>query len=200
LVVFGSGAHWTIVAADGAGGMSGGAAAATEAVVAAAACGSSTSRTAAEWCRFLVELDRELVGQVHTGETTVVVAEVVDGTVHGASVGDSGAWLVSSGEILDLTERQHRKPLVGSGSAHPVPFESRPLTGRLLVATDGLFKYVDRELILESITNPSLEGATRSLIDSARLANGAFRDDIAVVVGESDRSGTRRPCGSSPGR
>src|SRR6186713_1320585 len=137
LVVFGSGAHWTIVVADGAGGMSGGAAAATEAVVAAAACGSSTSRTAAEWCRFLVELDRELVGQVHTGETTVVVAEVVDGTVHGASVGDSGAWLVSSGEILDLTERQHRKPLVGSGSAHPVPFESRPLTGRLLVATDG---------------------------------------------------------------
>jgi hypothetical protein len=56
-----------------------------------------------------------LVKAGHGGMSTAVVAEIVDGQVVGASVGDSCAWLVSLGEVSDLTERQVRKPLLGSG-------------------------------------------------------------------------------------
>jgi hypothetical protein len=35
--------------------------------------------------------------------------------VSGASVGDSRAWIVCDGDVNDLTAKQVRKPLLGSG-------------------------------------------------------------------------------------
>jgi PPM family protein phosphatase len=78
---------------------------------------------------------------VGPGESTVVVVDITSDRVCGASVGDSRAWLFSD-EITDLTAGQVRKPLVGSGAARPVGFNVGPLTGMLLVATDGFANYV----------------------------------------------------------
>ena len=60
------------------------------------------------------------------GQTTGVVAFVrSDGSISGASVGDSVAWLISpAGELTDLTAYQRRKPLLGSGEALPVVFDA----------------------------------------------------------------------------
>ena len=78
--------------------------------------------------------------------TVLDAANILDaaGNVAGASVGDSGAWLVNpaSGRFVDLTANQHRKPLLGSGRARITPFfHSKKATSRdvLLVASDGLF-------------------------------------------------------------
>ena len=49
-----------------------------------------------------------------------VVVEVVGSILLGASIGDSGAWLIDGSRIVDLTANQRRKPLLGSGYAHPV--------------------------------------------------------------------------------
>ena len=104
----------------------------------------------------------------------------------GASVGDSGAWLVSDSEVTDLTADQVRKPLLGSGVARPCAFDCEYAGQAVLVATDGLFDYASRS----AVVNP-LRGALRSrdfgpaapaLIDAARLPNGELQDDIAVVV------------------
>ena len=56
------------------------------------------------------------------GESTVVVVDVRADSICGASVGDSQAWIVNGADITDLTARQHRKPLLGSGEAEPVGF------------------------------------------------------------------------------
>lgn len=85
-------------------------------------------------------MDQALVRQGSGGQCTAVVVEISENRVSGASVGDSGALMITSREILDLTERQSRKPLLGSREASPVSFGQIPLSGRLLLATDDLFK------------------------------------------------------------
>ena len=51
----------------------------------------------------------------------MITALSADGIL-GASVGDSGAWLVAPDGVLDLTAHQRRKPFPGTGMAVPVPF------------------------------------------------------------------------------
>src|SRR5205814_8369243 len=54
--------------------------------------------------------------------------------------GDCGAWLIAENGIEELTADQVRKPLLGSGEAVPIAFESALGGATLLLATDGLFK------------------------------------------------------------
>ncbi|WP_437724359.1 protein phosphatase 2C domain-containing protein [Sorangium sp. So ce861] len=184
LEVFCRGARWTIAVADGAGGIAGGARAASDAVGAAAAFGAEAARTTADWCAFLRDLDRRLAEGRHAGETTLVVVQVAEGAVHGASVGDSRAWMIHEGSPLDLTAAQHRKPLLGTGAAVPVPISPRSLAGRILVATDGLFNYVPAQAIAALASRSPVEQAARALVDRARLPGGGLHDDIALVIGE----------------
>ena len=108
----------------------------------------------------------------------------VDGDrVRGASVGDSAAWLISpAGEMADLTVHQRRKPLIGSGEALPVEFEAELRGGRLLLATDGLTKYVTAERICALATKGSVVKAADSLTACVRLPSGGLQDDVAVVI------------------
>jgi serine/threonine protein phosphatase PrpC len=169
-----------IVVADGAGGSGAGASAAQTVcdVVVAQPYG------ARPWTDVLREIDGQLSRSATGGQTTAVVLDVFDSTIMGASVGDSGAWLIGEVDILDLTERQHRKPLLGSGLAHPVPFGPTPFTGRLLIASDGLFKYARRAEIRRHAMGAALEGCVLALIDSVRLRSGGFQDDVSVVLAE----------------
>src|SRR5215469_16000992 len=95
-----------------------------------------------DWFDRLCELDDEIARNRRRGETTAVVAWVANGHVRGASVGDSSAWLISpTGEVTDLTAHQRRRPMLGSGEALPVIFEAEIGNCRLVLGTDGLFKY-----------------------------------------------------------
>jgi hypothetical protein len=83
-----------------------------------------------------------------------------------------------------LTQHQFRKPLVGNGEAYPVPFGPVAVEGRLLVASDGLFKFAPRaELARRALEGP-LEEAVHGLIDSVRLRSGGLQDDVAVALVE----------------
>jgi hypothetical protein len=75
--------------------------------------------TPEDWARCLYEADQALVRS--GGQCTAVVVEISEGRLVGASVGDSGAWLLTGKAIIDLTENQHRKPLLGSDEAMPCP-------------------------------------------------------------------------------
>lgn len=90
-----------VVLADGAGGTAGGARAADLVVARALA----LSAPPDDCCSFLLSLDRELEQDVGCGMTTVVLAFVAR-SVHGASVGDSEAWLVMDSDVIDLTAAQ----------------------------------------------------------------------------------------------
>jgi serine/threonine protein phosphatase PrpC len=171
-----------VVVADGAGGTSGGADAAQgvcDAVIAAFRNGQPSKR----WDERLKDIDSALASSPTGGQSTVVVTEICDGAIRGASVGDSGAWTINQDGITDLTAGQVRKPLMGTGAATPVAFEGS-FGGRLLVGTDGLFKYTERARVAALAAGSALDEAVHALVNAARLKNGRLQDDITVVLCE----------------
>ena len=165
-----------LVLADGAGGTSGGAAAA-DAVLAGAL--TFFPNSPSDYIRFLLDLDQQLTT---VGQTTAVVLLLTDTEVLGASVGDSSAWLVGPTHLTDLTQHQKTKPLIGSGNAVPIAFGPLPFLGRVLIGSDGLFKYAMHDRIATLASSLPLAEAVAALVDAARLRSGALQDDIAVVV------------------
>jgi serine/threonine protein phosphatase PrpC len=123
-------------------------------------------------------VDAELV--TLGGQATAVAIAIDGGTLRGASVGDSEAWLVDGAHVHVLTERQQRKPLLGDGGV-PVAFSSR-FAGTLVVGSDGLFKYVARGHIVAACTAATVDEVAEALIAAAELPNGGLQDDVSVVV------------------
>ena len=173
-----------LVVADGAGGRSGGAEAADGAVagIRAAAKSMQDLRNGESWRRLLGQIDAEILEDAAAGETTAVVVAVTARGIAGASVGDSGAWLISPSSYVDLTADAHPKPFLGTGCAIPVAFSAGPLRGTLLLASDGLLKYAGPESICEAAREPDIELAARHLIDLVRLRSGRLPDDVAVLL------------------
>jgi len=163
--------------ADGAGGTGSGGAAA-ESVVKAIGAHSSQCHNENDWIRLLSQLDQEIA----PGESTAVVVDVRADGLSGASVGDSRAWIVCEGDVTDLTVKQVRKPLLGSGGAHAVGFTSGPLQGVLVAATDGFFNYVAKERVPPLLAQADFYTLPRKLIDLVRLPSGEFWDDVGIVV------------------
>jgi serine/threonine protein phosphatase PrpC len=71
--------------------------------------------------------------------------------------------------------------LLDSGRAVPIGFAT-PLAGTLLVASDGLWKYVQRKRIAAIVLEPELDAATRHLIEAARLQSRDLQDDVSVIL------------------
>lgn len=166
-----------IVVADGAGGVAGGARAAES------ICGALTGDTS-DWATWLSQQDARLMDH-GTGLAAVVALSISDdGTIQGASVGDCEAWLFARGEAVNLTARQVRKPLIGDGGAVPTSFTARASAGTLIVATDGLWKYIKPARIAEIATTRPLESAVAALVDGVRLRSGSLQDDVAILMCE----------------
>jgi serine/threonine protein phosphatase PrpC len=164
------------VIADGAGGVSGGAQAADGVLAAVRAAGVPGDATAC--AQLLAKLDVPALG----GETTAVMVVLLPDRLIGASIGDSGAWMVTADGHEDLTEGQNRKPLLGTGRAVPVPFTRFHPRGTLLLATDGLLKYVPHARIEELARAEDVDAAAEELQNASRLPAGDWPDDVAVVV------------------
>lgn len=165
-----------IALADGAGGAAGGEQAAA-AVIDAAAAAAQTD----DWVAVLTELELD-PDRLGPGQTTAIIATVTREGIRGASIGDSGAWVLRDGRIEDLTHAQHRKPLLGDHSV-AIPFHAAPLVGAtLLVASDGLFRHASAEAIARVASQPDLAAAARELVALARLPSGELPDDVAIVL------------------
>ena len=73
----------------------------------------------------LQNMDRVIAQHPVAGETTCAVAVVNDEQVYGASVGDSAVWVIHAKGSTNLSERQMRKPFIGTGNSWPVAFEHK---------------------------------------------------------------------------
>lgn len=149
------------------------------------------------WCERLRRLDGELEAEPTCGETTLVVVQVRRGELWGASVGDSGALLVEPDRVIDLTAAQSRKPLVGSGASRPAGIRRRPLSARLLVATDGLLKYASRA----TISALARTGDVHTAVEAGRArisvrSHGAARIEHPRVATEERLAASDQPKGS----
>ena len=166
-----------IVVADGAGGVGNGDAAA-ETVVREITAERQKAATAEQWEATLRQIDCRL----GLGESTAVVVDLRADSIVGASVGDSRAWIIREGELLDLTIGQIRKPLLGSGDARPTPFSPGPLNGTLIVATDGFCNYVKRDELTRLVAQADLFEIPRRCIELVQLPSGDLWDDIGIVA------------------
>jgi serine/threonine protein phosphatase PrpC len=176
-MVFHAEQRTVIVVADGAGGVGSGDLAA-EAVVREIKENYIRIHSADQWAEMLRQIDC----RIPAGESTAVVVDLRPQEIAGASVGDSQAWIIHNGKISNLTENQHRKPLLGSGCAVPVSFMHRALDGVLLIATDGFFSYVKRESVTPIVAQTDFYTLPRTCIETVRLPSGELWDDVAIVV------------------
>ncbi len=175
-----------IFIADGAGGMGGGSKAAEDSVefINKLLINNAHFSEPLLWCEILREIDQFLFVNQEAGETTAVIAAIKDDKICGASVGDSEAWDIYNGKYNDFTEKQYRKPLIGSGEAIPIPFGLTEIDGTLLFASDGLFKYTSHSKIIQSMRENEIGKCANALIDSVRLPSNSntFQDDIVLVI------------------
>lgn len=163
-----------IAVVDGAGGVAGG-------VQAAESICRGLADDASDWESWMRKQDGTLAAR-GTGLAAAVVLSIADdGVIRGASVGDCGAWVIER-DVADLTSAQVRKPLLGDGHAAPVGFTARWSGGTLIMATDGLWKYLSHALIVEFAARRPLEAALDALVDGVRLPSGGLQDDIAIVL------------------
>lgn len=171
-----------MVVADGAGGQSGGARAASMAVDYVRE-HTHELETSDACVNLLHAMDQVIAKDGVAGETTCVVAVVSENDIYGASVGDSGAWIIIKNGILNLTQRQAIKPFIGSGAAWAAPFSSGRTRGeRLLLATDGLLKYTSPDRIASACVDGDLAHCARKLIELVRYPSGGLPDDVTVVA------------------
>jgi serine/threonine protein phosphatase PrpC len=173
-------AGYLVAVADGAGGSAGGAAAADSLIAFLSSLITIAGST--DWGAALRRFDQRLSTHVSGGQTTGVVAFIDRERVIGASVGDCEAWLLHADETSELTVRQHRKPLLGSGEAVPVGFVAARRGGRLLMASDGLFKYASSQAVRTLAVIDGVDAAVQALVRCVRLPSGALQDDVAVVM------------------
>ena len=164
-----------IVVADGAGGIGNGDLAA-ETVIREVSASYQAITSADQWEAKLREIDC----RIGAGESTAVVVDLRPDAILGASLGDSRAWIIRDGDVVDLTANQIRKPLLGSGEARPVAFSSGALAGTLIVATDGFCNYVKRDQLTRLQTD-FLE-LPRRCVELVRLPSGELWDDIGIVA------------------
>ena len=173
-----------VTVADGAGGRGGGAEAANAVVseVGAASLAAPGDLWRADyWVEVLRRVDTKIAAAHHGGESTAVVL-ALGRQIVGASVGDSAAWLLGPSGIVDLTGGQHRRPMIGSGSAAIAPVVGEVDSSPVLVASDGFMKYASRTRVAATRIDSNLSGAVSGLVDVVRLRSGALQDDVTVVL------------------
>lgn len=184
------------VLADGQGGRSGGPQAAQTASAAALSWVSALSasrlrgslRGKHTWVSVLVGADEAVTQTSSDGFTTLIGLSVSARSVVGASCGDSGVLLVhgAKGKAKWLTENQRKNPPVGSGAAHPVAFFARLYPGdTLLVMSDGVFRYVGVDALVETCHRASEPEAIASALlelQTRQSQSGGLSDDFSVIV------------------
>lgn len=176
-----------IVVADGAGGTGGGEVA-SKSVVEQVASEADLALDETGWCSLLTRID----GRIPLGESTCVAFSVSDRGIRGASVGDSQVWNIDGDVIRHLTDRQTRKPLLGSRDSIPVGFSQPDFQGILVASTDGFCQYVRHERLLREYLWHDFVTLPRKLVEMVRLPSGELWDDIGIVICRRNRTTRRR--------
>ena len=178
--------------ADGQGGQAGGGQAARLACHTASSLASTFTpkdlQDPRTWATILQQVDEAVRVDPTAGYTTFVGLCVSHERVVGASSGDSAAMLICENSVTQLTSGQRKNPPVGCGEAEAVSFAaSVNAPWRLLVMTDGVWKYVGWKRITELVRYERGASLVDKLQQVARLpGSGQFQDDFTVVVLECE--------------
>lgn len=150
----------------------------------------------------MVKEDTKLFGM----GTTLLLFFVREDIYHILNLGDSRAYLVKNNKIIPITKdhslvqemiddglineneaKSHKyRNIITQSLGMDVPINPEYLSGKLskdekiLLCTDGLYDYVDKEDIEQIILNNSIEESIKLLIDKANENGG--RDNCSVII------------------
>lgn len=176
--------------ADGQGGRLGGKSAAMCAVSSclekAQSFSSSNLLKPSTWEEIGVYVDQSVTNLSEAGFTTFIGMCVSDSIVVGSSSGDSAVVLAIDGKILTLTDRQYKNPPIGSNGARLTSFSAK-LSGKwkLLLISDGVWKFVDWDSIFQIIKSESKENLISKLRDNVISRTKKLIDDFSIILIES---------------
>lgn len=177
-----------VALADGQGGRSGGAKAAQTAVKSAVslALSASVAQVQSErfWAQLLFDVDQSVCDEPDAGFTTFVGVAVTVTKIIGVSSGDSQALLLTpDGSVELLTSKQKKNPPVGSAVCHPVTFMSPfPAEAKLVVMSDGVYKFVSQETICSTILKQKPRDAIQTILEAAIGKSGTLYDDFSMII------------------
>jgi hypothetical protein len=137
-----------------------------------------------DWQGILKSIDQN----IPNGQAAAIILDLKQDSATLASVGDCEAWVIFDSSIIRLSEGQHRKPLLGAGTAVPIVKEFGALRRPLIVGTDGFFKYAKAELVPPVVLGTQFFEVPRKLADLVRLRSGSLQDDLAIVSCRLQRS------------
>ena len=186
-------AIWILALADGQGGRTGGAEAAQTALKRAVQMALSVPvqklLSGWFWTQLLLDVDKAVSNSPDAGFTTFVGVAVTEQTIVGVSSGDSQAVLISpTGTAVTLTANQKKNPPVGSQMCHPTPFASPfPANSRLLLMSDGVYKFVPSETIFSKIAELEAKDAIKVIRDLAVGKSGTLYDDFTLVIANNPK-------------
>ena len=132
-------------------------------------------------------VDRGVSLDPAAGYATFVGLAVLPPFAAGVSCGDSAVALLLSDKFVQLTERQHKNPPVGSGAARLTPMSAK-LEGswKLLVMSDGVWKFAGWEAVAERCRTEVGEALISSLRELAvSNTSGRLLDDFSVILIEA---------------
>lgn len=174
--IFARGETAVLVVADGAGGVGDGTSAADlvlDRVRAAVLDAGFDLLAPARWTTFLKELGAAVK---RAGESTIVVVVLAPGMLLHASAGDSEAWLVLADDVAKLTRST---PRLGSGRESPDVGVRGAWEGRVVIATDGLFRHAPHDELVRIVRTERF-----GRVGDALVALAGSADDVAVLVAE----------------
>ncbi len=139
------------------------------------------------WLRIMDTADR--AAALTGGFTTLVAVAINRDSASGASSGDSKAFFKPGGEheLSEWTAHQRKNPPIGSESADAVPFVFQTIAGgRLLMSSDGLWKYCGYEALRAAFDLP-----IDSMTDHFRTAilgrsGSSLPDDLSLIAVDFD--------------
>lgn len=140
---------------------------------------------ASVWPDILAEADN--AASMTGGYSTLLAFACMEGVVCGASCGDSKVFLNEPGNrVIELTKHQRKNPPVGSGGAIFEIFRAENNRGgRLLAATDGVWKYCGYETIESALRMTAIPEIAAFLRHAVAPKNGGpLPDDFSFIAVE----------------
>jgi len=135
------------------------------------------------WTAILAATDTAVAAS--GGYTTLIGFAAGGNFICGASCGDSKVYIKNkTGKIEEITERQRKNPPVGSGEAIFETYLADIANGsRLLVVSDGVWKYCGYEAIQKVFESADYSAAPVELRDAtASRSGGKLPDDFSVIA------------------